>query len=100
MRFDRYTTFLWPLFLNRGGQFLLRGAGECGSIVSGEFLDSFACEFVLDVEGFPGLVQVEFFVRDRFASRLVLCRGLTTMVVASRTRSVTAAAAARVTSGS
>ena len=45
---------------------------ECGTIISGEFLNAFACEFVLYIERFPRSFQVKLLIRDRFTGSLVL----------------------------
>ena len=46
--------------------------GRCGTIMSGEFLNASASEFVLSIERFPRSFQVKLLIRDRFTGSLVL----------------------------
>src|SRR5579864_2015057 len=50
----------------------LCGSGKRCTIISGEFLNAFACKLVLYIKRFPRSFQVKLFVRDRLTGSLVL----------------------------
>src|ERR1700758_431214 len=46
--------------------------GERCTVISGEFLNAFACKLVLYIKRFPRSFQVKLFVRDRLTGGFVL----------------------------